>query len=171
MTTETELAYYISTWDLEYVRGLLSLVTYKAGWTITAFRTPVGDRVWVLIDAEVPDSEDPSLTTRIGVRAVVPAGLNADQFYDWLGRRLIRVERHESREFFQVGGRPWNSPHQREQLPCDYKVRKLYGKWQAVKLATGEVMDEWDTWWGAYKGAWWCVIDDDSRKGEDMVNG
>lgn len=145
-------------------------VTYRPGWTITAHPCPVGDRVWILIDAEVIDSEDWSKTTRVGVRAVVPDFDSPREFYNWLGWRLIRCERHESREFFQVDGRPWDSPHKTPEPPVDYHVRKR-GSWWIVTRETGPYISKWRTWREAWSEAWMYVIDDDLKKGEDMVNG
>lgn len=165
------------------VRRLLSRVEYRPGWTVEAFPTPVGGRVWVLIDAVVLDSEkyDPTMsvdwnytvgrTTRVGVRAVVPNFSLQEEFYDWLGKRLIRCERHESREFFQVDGVPWNSPHKVPQPKHDYTVRKRGGSW-GVWRHDNTLMGVGDTWEVAYAAAWECVIDDDDHKPETaMVNG
>ena len=168
--------------DVDRVRALLSHVTYRPGWTVEAFPTPYGGRTWVLIDAEVLDSEkyDPTIpveenyrrgnTTRVGVRAVVPQFIFGAEFFDWLGKRLIRCERHESREFFKVDGTPWNDPHKVPQPPVDYWVRKRGGRW-VVCTYSGPPVAVLDSWQAAYETAWQYVINDDLRKGSDMVNG
>lgn len=172
--------------EVAYIRSLLRDVTYRPGWTIEAYPTPYWDRVWILIDAEVLDSEryDPSLTvdenyragntTRVGVRAVVPEFDDLGRaFYDWLGARLIRCERHESREFFQVGGAAWDSPHKRPQPPFDYWVAKhpVSNRWCVWRAADNTVVESETTWHAAYRLAWWHVIQDDGCKGQDMING
>lgn len=167
-----------STSDVEYVRGLLSLVTYRPGWTITAHKTPFHDRVWLLIDAEVYDAEDISITTNIGVRAVVPYVSEpeydvAGEFYSWLAWRLIRIERHESREFFQVGGVPWDSPHRVAQPESDYLVRqhRVDKTWTVIRVRDNLRFTGWSSQQAAYADAWRRVIEDDCSKGSDMVNG
>ena len=123
----------------EEIRAILARVSYKPGWTIVARRHPFG--TYVLIDATVPDAEyveqwrrnpypiEYIPSTRIGVRACVPQVSTERDFLDWLAWRMIKVERHESREFFQVDGKPWDSPHKREQPKHDFHVRKRDGAW------------------------------------------
>lgn len=175
---------------------LLSQVTYRPGWTITAHRHPFG--TYVLIDAEVLDSEkwDDSIpveinyrlgnTTRVGVRACVPPQHGTpDEFYDWLEWRLSKVEHHEMREFFKVDGKPWDSPHKRAQPKHDYHVRNLTplappqtGSWWGVyrhdELADdglGDLLQLYPTMQEAYKQAIFEVVQDDLRKGMVGPNG
>jgi hypothetical protein len=132
---------------------LLQEVTYRPGWTITAHRHHLGS--YVLIDAEVLDSEkwDKRVpvdvnyrlgnTTRVGVRACVPpAHQTPKEFYDWLEWRLSKVEIHEMREFFMVGGKPWDSPHKRVQPKHDYHVRR----WNAGKCDHPHIEDMGEKW-------------------------
>lgn len=161
----------------EIIEKLLTEVTYRPGWTITAHRHPFGS--YILIDAEVLDSEkwDSELpvevnyklgnTTRVGVRACVPPDmLLLTEFYDWLQWRLAKVEYHELREFFMVGSKPWDSPHKREQPKHDYHVRKRrHAHWVVCRHdePTLEVMAA-PTMEEAYLKALYLVIKDDLAK-------
>lgn len=161
----------------EIIERCLTYVTYRPGWTITAHRHPFG--TYVLIDAEVLDSEkyDSTLTveqnytkgntTRVGVRACVPPDyLSLIEFYNWLEWRLGKVEHHEMREFFQVNGKPWDSPHKRVQPKHDYHVRKVRpGKWAVYRYDDPdlEVMSA-TTMEDAYLRAIYLVVQDDLNK-------
>jgi hypothetical protein len=175
----------------DLVVELLREVRYRPGWTVTAHRHPFGS--YILIDAEVLDSEkwDDALsveenyrrgnTTRVGVRACVPPQHETyNELYDWLEWRLGKVEIHEMREFFMVGGKPWNSPHKRVQPKHDYHVRKdeQIGLWVAYQhhdyglddkfgpvVATAHTMRE------AYMGAIQRIVEDDLQKGIVGPNG
>jgi hypothetical protein len=173
--------------DLERIKAALEGVRYRPGWTITAHPCPFSNHVWVLIDAEVPDAEkwDHDLPawrnrsrdnmTRIGVRAVVPDNDNHEiyfyeHFYNWLAWRLKRIERHESREFFWVDGKPWDSPHKTPQPEHDYLVRKVRDHWE-IQHPDGSTVLKTATWGYAYQVAWRHVINDDLAKGDEMING
>lgn len=154
------------------VRSLLERCGYRPGWTITAHPTPVGPYVWILIDAEVPDSESHARTTRIGVRAVVPYFDDDPDFFHWLAWRLQRIERHECREFFWVDGQPWDSPHKVPQPQHDYLVRKHETDgWQVKRHDDVVVGLGWQTQQEAYEAAWMLVIADDLHKADEFVNG
>ncbi|MCV7174910.1 hypothetical protein [Mycolicibacterium sphagni] len=161
------------------VTSLLYASHYRPGWTITAHPCPFSGHIWLLIDAQVIDSENHTDTTRIGVRAVVPDFEYPAQFYDWLAWRLERIERHESREFFWVNGKPWNSPHQTPEPAADYTVRRHRltsgsyqntPNWEVVRH-NGFVVARADTWELAYRAAWRRVIADDLAKNDEFVNG
>lgn len=161
---------------VQEITRLLERCGYRPGWTITAQHAPVGTHVWILIDAEVPDSESHARTTRIGVRAVVPHYHEDEYFFRWLAWRLQRIERHECREFFWVDGEPWDSPHKVPQPKHDYLVRKGDSGegepfWMVLRHDETVVGPLWQTWQEAYEEAWRRVIEDDLVKGDAFVNG
>jgi len=149
------------------VQRLLERVSYRAGWTFTAHECPfdADGRPWIHIDGAVPDAHGPRLT-RINVRAVVPNFFAPNEFYRWLADRLIYIERHESREFFWVEGRVFDSPHRDERQQArrgDYVVRKSRGGW-SIHNRDGVRLDWRPTWRQAYVNAWERVVADNLAK-------
>lgn len=197
-------------WRHEAIADVLRHVSYRPGWEFTAHRHPWG--TYILIDAVVLDAQRYSFdisveenyrcghTTYVGVRACVPPRLRTPaQFFDWLLQRLIKVERHECREFFQVVGAPWDSPHWKPQPRHDYHVRRLPAAGSSFRFPDGYSVPGWyvfkdlgDDAWGnpqwdvvmdngqprhhnsyveAHFHAQWRVVQDDLGKGLDIKNG
>lgn len=157
------------------VRFCLNHVAYRPGWYFDVHPTPFGDGCWIFVHGPIIDSEDFTHILDVDVRMVVPHFDYDREFYDWLEWRLQRIERHESREFFWVDGKPYNSPHKIPQPPVDYRVRKLAGSWVVFPYAApGEVKPgvyATTDWASAYRKAWELVIEDDLNKQEQMKNG
>lgn len=97
----------ISTNELAmYIRD----VKYKPGW---AFRIYDGryEGQHLVIQTQVIDAYNPEEIVTLDVHSMLPPMENRKQFMDWLQWRLIRIECHESREFFRVDGVCWSDPH------------------------------------------------------------
>jgi hypothetical protein len=97
--------------SFEELRTELGRVTYKPGWRLLLYRHRFGEGIWLSILAEVPDSNNPTRTTVINVRAAVPPIPDAAYFHEWLNYRLDRVDNHERREFYRVDGAKLHDPH------------------------------------------------------------
>ena len=122
----------------QLVCGWLAEVSYRPGWKIQPGPGSgiAGSRtVWIHVVATVHDSRYPSPSEPTEIRglsytmatntatnmtmplilthafAVPPYTDTREGFFDWLASVLIDVERHESREFFKVGGQHWCDPH------------------------------------------------------------
>lgn len=101
------------------VRAVLAEVTYRPGWRFVLADDPYeGPAVWVL--AEVENSYQPGTTTDLGIETFVPLAALAgrEEFLEWLLNRCIRLESHEAREWFKVGGKPFRDPHAARAAPA-----------------------------------------------------
>lgn len=89
----------------------LAQVSYKPGWRFTLYEHRF-EGIWLSIRAEVPDAGNPSRTTVVNIRTAVPPIPDAAYFHHWLrDYRLDRVDSHERREFYRVGGVKLDDPH------------------------------------------------------------
>lgn len=171
----------------DQIDTVLKYVSYKPGWTITFHPFPFSDLAWVHIDATVQDSDHPDDETYgvgINVRAVVPDVPLSDTL-TWLGRRLQRIEMHESREFFRWGGSRWDDPHRNGAGLGGFnpflatKVDPGEGplRWcvKGRRGATGEwdeiVSPLYDTWAEAYEEAWNLVLGVELAKSNRLLRG
>lgn len=95
---------------IDELRSELNKVTYRPGWKFTLYPHPY-EGMWLSIMAELPDAHHPGKTTVVNIKTAVPPIPDVTYFHEWLLHRLIRVESHEAREFYRVGGETFRDPH------------------------------------------------------------
>jgi hypothetical protein len=95
---------------IEQVRAEVAKVTYRPGWTFAVAEHGFEDP-WLRIVAPVADGYDPGQSIDLGIDSPIPPMADTDALHRWLIWRLGRVESHESREFYRVGGFPLFDPH------------------------------------------------------------
>jgi hypothetical protein len=101
------------------LQGLLERFTYKPGWTFTMWHDEFeGNRMEIFINSEV-NAYKPDELTVMSIKTYVPPIESPAAFWRYLLWRLERVEMHELREFFRVGGHPIFDPHSE----VDYRPR------------------------------------------------
>lgn len=93
------------------INTILQHVTYKPGWTFTAWDHP-WEGTWITIRAEVPNAYHPDQTITLNIRTAVPPIPDEHYLLDWFAYRLGRIELHEMREYLRIGGQPVSDPHQ-----------------------------------------------------------
>lgn len=97
----------LSTQDIQ---AHLKRITYKPGWTITAY-----DGRWegqhVVVRTEVEDTYNPGTTTTLDVHSMLPPMRDTQTLEEWVAWRLQRLECHEMREFLKRDGQPIYDPH------------------------------------------------------------
>lgn len=119
---EPLLSAFLPTFTRADMEAILTRVGYRPGWTfiITAIDSPDDPalqqvrqaKLCLKIDGPVVDAYDHSKTTRIGIRNAIPPHIGTEeQFMKWLTFCLQRIEIHEQREFLQLDGKPFDSPH------------------------------------------------------------
>ena len=92
------------------LRAELGQVSYKDGWEFVLYQHR-WEGVWLAITATLPDSYHPGEVTTVTIRSAVPPMQTYEQFHDWIMWRLVRIEVHEMREFYKVGGVVVDDPH------------------------------------------------------------
>jgi hypothetical protein len=96
--------------DLSAVEKALGAVTYKPGWRIRPFLHEF-EGVWLAITYDDANTYRPDEPWSVRVNSPVPPVYDNEAFWLWLQHRLIRIETHECREWFRVGGKPFRDPH------------------------------------------------------------
>lgn len=89
--------------------GLVASFRYKPGWS---FKIGGPNHRFLCVFATTPDSQRPRMRTTQH-QFEIPDGLDERGFCRWVFDRLLDCERHETGEFFEVGGfRPFYPHHQ-----------------------------------------------------------
>lgn len=96
--------------EVHELAALCARVGYR-GWALNVY-LGVHEGVHLQIAAQVSDAFGPGLTT-LDIHCRVPrvARRDPEHFLDWLLERIEVAENHETREFFKVDGRVYDSPH------------------------------------------------------------
>jgi hypothetical protein len=96
---------------VEQMQTAAERVTFRPGWNLAIYQGRYEGphlRAWC---ENVPDAYNPDQVTYLDVHSPIPPCRTEADFYDWLLWRLMRVDSHETREFFQVDGKPYADPH------------------------------------------------------------
>lgn len=115
------------TWGL--LRTLVEQLVYRPGWYVTLADVEYNGALGLRLDIYSVgyDSYHPEKGQTYGVRhsfIVPPASYNGTSWTRWLFERYLDVERHETMEFFVVGGkRPFAPNHGPGHDP--YQLREL----------------------------------------------
>lgn len=102
---------------MAYLFGLqreLARWSYKPGWSMHIAPNPGPWEAGILnVRYQAPDSRNPSSTIAIGGSEVVSLGVIEGEvpFGVWLESALMRVERHELREWLRRDGLLYDDPH------------------------------------------------------------
>lgn len=96
--------------DVAILRHLVAHVTYKPGWTL-AIHDGRFEGPWLCVRAELPDAYHPDQTTVVDIDTPIPPMTTPMDFLNWVDHRLDRIESHERREWFKVGGIALHDPH------------------------------------------------------------
>lgn len=100
--------------------GLVATIRYKPGWS---FKIGGPNSRFLCVFANTPDSRKPGTRTTQH-QFEIPDGLDERGFCRWVFDRLLDCERHETGEFFAVGGfRPFYPHHQDEGSPYEHVER------------------------------------------------
>lgn len=97
------------TLTLGEMQQLLEKFTYKPGWVFTLWMDK-HEGIKMEIWHTVPCSYSGESRVQ-SIKTFVPPIHSEEDFWDYLLYRLNRIENHEMREFFRVGGYPIFDPH------------------------------------------------------------
>lgn len=110
MTTPQSIFVHPDLLGMADLQAILGQVTYR-DWAFNAY-LGVHEGPHLQIVAMVQDAFGPGkVPLDIHVRIPRVARRDEDHFLDWLLERIQIAENHETREFFKVQGRVFNSPH------------------------------------------------------------
>jgi hypothetical protein len=96
------------------VRAEVARVSYRPGWSLTVEERGFEDPWLRVLALDVGDAANPGQSIDLGVDSPIPPMADVDALHRWLVWRLGRIESHESREFYRVGGFPLFDPHRGE---------------------------------------------------------
>lgn len=97
--------------ELREIENHLKHLQYKPGWTFE-IQTDLSYRPCLLVSFIAEDAYNPGRETKIGFReALYPYYRGTKQFEEWLFGVIMKIERHEAREFFKRDGEIINDPH------------------------------------------------------------
>jgi hypothetical protein len=92
------------------IQAALDQVTYKPGWSFRLYWHDY-EGLWIAISYSDQNAYHHEQKWDVCVRSPIPFVNTPEDFWEWLLRRLIRIESHECREWFHVGGKPLRDPH------------------------------------------------------------
>lgn len=121
--------------------ALVERATCKPGWRFELVDVDRDDRtchgLTLIIYVKGPDSDTPALNITVSHWFPVPAATYDSREWEiWLFERCMDVERHETMEFFKIGGvKPFAPNHRRGRNP--YRVHVL-GTEQDIHRVPGQ---------------------------------
>lgn len=95
----------------EQIQNILDRTKYKPGWNLESYQGRYEGphlRIW---SETIPDAFTPGAMARFDVHSPIPPMATEADLLEWLLWRIIRIESHEAREFFQIDGKPFADPH------------------------------------------------------------
>lgn len=96
--------------SIQQIEEELKKITYKEGWKFFVYEGAF-EGPHMRIEVTLPDSVNLGQDVPLKIETVISPCKTVEDFHLWLVKRLIRIESHETREWFKINGVPVFYPH------------------------------------------------------------